>query len=175
MKKFVVCCLVASGVTLAFYVQAIAAAGGGLKIGYFDLEAVVTQSETGKKFLEEMKKKEEELNAVLEKKGKEFLTARDEYEKKREVMDEKAKARKEKELGDMYAEVQKMRTESNAKLSDQLNAARAPIIKKIIDLANKIGKEDKYDFIFDKRVIAFAGSEKDDLTKRIASGLDKEK
>ena len=38
---------VAAGITLVFSVNAIAA--GGLKIGYFDLQTAMTQSETGKK------------------------------------------------------------------------------------------------------------------------------
>jgi outer membrane protein len=164
--------VVTACITVAFCVDAIAA-GGSLKIGYFDLQASITQSETGKKFIDEMKKKEDELSGALEQKGRAYMTAKEEYEKKRDVMDEKARARKEKELTDMYTEAQKMRADSSARLNEQVNAARAPIIKKVVEIANKIGKEDKYDFIFEKNAVVFSASDKDDLTKRITAELDK--
>jgi Skp family chaperone for outer membrane proteins len=88
-------------------------------------------------------------------------------------MDEKIRSRKEKELTDLYAEVQKMRAESNSKLQTEVAAARAPIIKKVQEIANKIGREDKYDFIVEKSVLYFAGNDKDDLTKRVTAELDK--
>jgi outer membrane protein len=172
MKRFFGCVLVAAGITLAFSVNAVAA-GGSLKIGFIDLQTAITQSETGKKFLDQMKKEEESLSSALEQKGRAFMTAKEEYEKKRDVLDEKARSRKEKELADMYTEVQKMRSESNAKLNEQANNARAPILRRVHDIADKIGRDEKYDFIFEKSSLIFVGNEKEDLTKRIAAELDK--
>jgi Skp family chaperone for outer membrane proteins len=172
MKRFFGCVLVAAGIALAFSVNAVAA-GGPLKIGYFDLQTAIMQSDTGKKFLEEMKKEEDSLSSALEQKGRAFMTAKEEYEKKKDAMDEKARGRKEKELTDMYAELQKMRSESSAKLNEQASAARAPILKKVRDVASKIGRDEKYDFIIEKSVLYFEGNEKEDLTKRIAVELDK--
>ncbi|MGO9021397.1 MAG: OmpH family outer membrane protein [Syntrophobacteraceae bacterium] len=172
MKRFFGCILVAAAIVLAFSVNAVTAAGS-LKIGYFDLQAAITQSETGKKFLQGMKSEEDQLSSVLEQKGRAFMSAKDEYEKKKDVMDEKARSRKEKELTDLYTEVQKIRSESSAKLQEQANAARAPIIKRVKEITDKIGKDDKYDFIFEKSVVYYAGNEKEDLTKRIAAELDK--
>jgi len=172
MKRFFGCVLVAAGITMAFSVNAVAA-GGSLKIGYFDLQTAIMQSDTGKKFLEEMKKEEDNLSSALEAKGRAFMTAKDEYEKKKDVMDEKARSRKEKELTDMYTELQKMRSDSSAKLNEQASAARAPILKKVREVAGKIGRDEKYDFIIEKSVLYFEGNEKEDLTKRIAAELDK--
>ncbi|MGA7495014.1 MAG: OmpH family outer membrane protein [Syntrophobacteraceae bacterium] len=172
MKRFFGCVLVAAGITLAFSVNAVAA-GGSLKIGFFDLQAAIIQSDTGKKFLEEMKKEETNLNSALEQKGSAFMTAKDEYDKKKNVMDEKARGRKEKELSDMYTELQKMRSESSTKFKEQASAARAPILKKVRDVAKKIGRDEKYDFIIEKSSLYFEGNEKDDLTKRVSAELDK--
>jgi Skp family chaperone for outer membrane proteins len=101
------------------------------------------------------------------------VTAKDEYEKKKDGMDVKARTNKEKELSEMYAELQKIRSESSSKLNEEASAARAPILKKVREVANKIGKEGNYDFIIEKGVLYFTGNDKDDLTKRIASELDK--
>jgi outer membrane protein len=172
MKRFWGCVVMAVCVSLAVCVNAIAA-GGSLKIGYFDIQAAVGQSEVGRKVLEDLKKEEEKLGSALEQKGRAFMTLKDEYDKKKDVMDEKAKSKKEKELTDMYGELQKMRTESTSKFNEERNAATAPLLKKVKDIADKIGKDEKYDFIFEKAALYFAGSEKDDLTKRISAELDK--
>lgn len=172
MKRIFGVGLLAVCLTLFFTLNALAA-GGTMKIGYFDLQAAITQSETGKRFLEDMKKQEDDLTRALEDKGRTFMTAKDDYDKKKDVMDEKTRGRKEKELGDMYAELQKMRSESNSKLNEQVNIARQPIIKKVYDIANKIGRDDKYDFILEKSVLYYVGSDKEDLTRRISSELDK--
>ncbi len=172
MRRFFGCVLVAACITLALFVNAVAA-GSSLKIGFIDLQTAITQSETGRKFVDEMKKEEENLGSALEQKGKAFVAAKDEYEKKRDVMDEKTRGRKEKELADMYSEVQKMRSESNAKLNEQANAAKAPILRRVHDITDKIGRDEKYDFIFEKSSLIFVGNEKEDLTRRIAAELDK--
>ena len=171
MRTFFGNVLVAAAITLVFSVNAVAA--GGLKIGYFDLQTAITQSATGKKFLEEMKKEEDRLGVVLQDKARAFTTAKDEYEKKRDVMDEKTRTRREKELTDMYTEVQKMRSDSSAKFNEQATAARAPILKRVHDIATKIGRDDKYDYIFEKSALYYEGNEKEDLTKRISDELDK--
>jgi outer membrane protein len=171
MRTFFGKVLVAAAITLAFSVNAVAA--GGLKIGYFDLQTAITQSETGKKFLEEMKKQEDKLAVELQEKARAFTTAKDEYEKKRDVMDEKTRSRKEKELTDMYTDVQKLRSDSSTQFQQQATAARAPILKRVNDIAVKIGKDDKYDFILEKSAVYYAGDAKDDLTKRISTELDK--
>ncbi|MGO9314065.1 MAG: OmpH family outer membrane protein [Syntrophobacteraceae bacterium] len=172
MKRFLGNVLVAAAITLVFSVNAFAA-GGGLKIGYFDLQAAITQSTTGKKFLDEMKKEEDRLGSELQDKARAFTTAKDEYEKKRDVMDEKTRVRKEKELTEMYTEVQKLRSDSTARFNEQATAARAPILKRVNEIATKIGKDDKYDFIFEKSALYYAGNLNDDLTKRISAELDK--
>ena len=41
------------------------------------------------------------------------------------------------------------------------------------EVANKIGRDEKYDFIIEKNSLYFEGNEKEDLTKRIAAELDK--
>jgi len=164
--------LMTACISAALCVNAIAA-GGSLKIGYFDIQAAIGQSEAGKKALEDLKKEEEKLGGALEQKGRAFMTAKDEYDKKKDVMDEKARSRKEKELADMYNELQKMRSDSTAKFNEQKNAATAPILKRVGEIATKIGKDEKYDFIFEKAVLYFTGSDTNDLTKRISAELDK--
>ena len=168
MKKSLGCVLVAVGITLVFGVCAMAAG----KIGYVDVYGAAGQSKWGKKISDDLKKEEESLRGSLDQKKQAFVTARDEYMKKKDVMDAKAKERKEKELQDMAEELQRLANDAGNKLNEQKKVATDPLFKKIYEIANKIAKDDKYDLILEKAAIVVP-SEKDDITARVVSELDK--
>ena len=168
MKKSLGCVLVAVGITLVFGVCAMAAG----KIGYVDVYGAAGQSKWGKKISDDLKKEEESLRGSLDQKKQAFVTARDEYMKKKDVMDAKAKERKEKELQDMAEELQRLANDAGNKLNEQKKVATDPLFKKIYEISNKIAKDEKYDLILEKAAIVVP-SEKDDITARVVSELDK--
>ncbi len=171
MKRFFGLIFVTALITLAFSVNSMAA-GGNVKIGFFDVNAAAAQSQWGKKIIDDLKREQEKLGGDLEVKKKAFLAAKEDYDKKKDVMDEKARTRKQKELQDLAADMEKMANESTNKFNTQANEAKAPLFKKLQEIVNRIARDEKYDFIFEKTAVLF-GNEKDDLTKRIASELDK--
>jgi outer membrane protein len=169
MKRSFGCVLVAAGITLAFCAHAIAAGG---KIGYLDVTGAAAQSQWGKKISDDLKKEQEKLTVTVQQKNDAFVSARDDYIKKKDVMDSKAKDRKEKELRDMAEELQKLANDSQSKWNEEKNTAMAPLFKKIVEIANKIAKDDKYDFILDRNALVVPG-EKDDITSRVVTELNK--
>jgi outer membrane protein len=171
MTRFFGFFLLAVGVALVFSVNAVAA-GGSVKIGYVDVTAAASQSQWGKKVTDDLKKEQERLGGAVDAKKQAFITARDDYEKKKDVMDEKARGRKQKELQEMYSELEKLANDSSSKWNDQAKAAREPIFKKIMDIASRIAKEDKYDFVIEKSAL-IVGNDKDDLTQRVVTEMDK--
>jgi outer membrane protein len=171
MTRYFSFVLLAVGVAFVFCVNALAA-GGPQRIGYVDVAMAAAQSQWGKKVTEDLKKEQERLGSQVEVKKQAFVTARDDYEKKKDVMDEKARSRKQKELQEMYSELEKLASESSSKWNDQAKAAREPIFKKIMDAATKIAKDEKYDFILEKSAVVF-GNDKDDITQRVVTELDK--
>lgn len=171
MKKCFAWTLLAAGIIFGLTVNGFAASSNP-KIGYFDANSVAAQSLWGKKVIEDLKREQERLSNALDEKGKTFKAAKDEYDKKRDVMDEKTRNRKQKELQDMAMELEKLANESSQKFNKDAADAKAPLFEKIGEIVRKIGKDEKYDFIFEKGSLHFA-SEKDDLTKRIISELDK--
>ena len=169
MKKLFGCVLVAASIMLIFCVHAIAAGG---KIGYVDVFGAAGQSKWGKKISEDLKKQEDALRGGLEQKNTAFVTARDDYLKKKDVMDAKARDRKETELKGMIEELQKLSTDSSTKLNEQKKVETDPLFKKIYEIVNRIAKDEKYDFILEKSALVFF-NEKEDLTSRVVSELDK--
>lgn len=167
MKKFLGFVALATGIVFGLSANGFAA-GGSLKLGWVDINSAATNSQWGKRLLEDMKRERDRLNSEFERKSKSYTAAKEDFEKQRAVMDEKNRTRKQKELQDMAAEVQKFMTEAQKKE----NEMRAPLTQKISEVMNKIAKEDKYDFIFEKTTLLYA-NDKDDLTKRVITELDK--
>jgi outer membrane protein len=145
-----------------------AIAAGTPKIGVVDAIGAIQQSQWGRQASEELKKIAEKMDADLDQRQKTFGGAREEFDKKKDVLDAKSKSKKEKELVDMQQEGQKFLMESKGKL----NELQAALAKKVHDIVEKIGRDDKYDLIFEKTSVVYS-SDKDDITKRVATELDK--
>ncbi len=163
---------VALATVIIFGLSMNAIAASGPKIGYVDIQGAVLQSHWGKRVADDLKKDKDRLSAQLDVKGKAFKVAQEEFSKKSSIMDEKARLRKQKELQDMAAELQKTLSDSNQKLNDDRTQALRPIHEKIGEIIRKIAAEDKYDFIIEKGALVH-GNSKDDLTKRVTAELDK--
>jgi outer membrane protein len=159
---------------LSLFALAVNPALAAPKMGYFDLQVVLQTSNWGKQSNDQFKVQGEKIKQDVDEKARAFKTAREEFEKKREVMDEKARNKRLQELQTMQNEGEKLIMESNAKLSKLSQELSAPLVEKIIEIVKRIGKDDKFDYVFerDKGGIVFA-NDKEDLTERIISELNK--
>ena len=138
------------------------------KIGVVDAVGALQQSQWGRAATEELKKQAEKMDADLDQKQKTFAGARDEFDKKKDVLDQKSKSKKEQELRDMQQDGQKYLMDSKGKL----NELQAALAKKVHDVVEKVAKDEKYDFVFEKTGLVY-NTEKDDITKQVAKELDK--
>ncbi|NLI80074.1 MAG: OmpH family outer membrane protein [Deltaproteobacteria bacterium] len=143
------------------------------KIGYFDMQAVLKGSKVAQQAEDEIKRQGESLKGPLDAKSNAFKTAKEDFDKKKDVMDDKAKAKKAKELQDMLVEGEKLQQEAQAKINKMIVEKRGPIVERVMEIINKIGKDDNYDFIFERGTTLVYANEKEDLTKRIIQELDK--
>ncbi|MGV8074665.1 MAG: OmpH family outer membrane protein [Syntrophobacteraceae bacterium] len=173
MKKNVLVCLAVVPVFFLIFNATLWAASSP-KIGYFDMQAVLSQSKSAKDAQEQLTSEKKRLEAGLDDKVKAFKTAREEFEKKKSVMDDAAKNKKTKELQEMGQEGEKLYMEAQSKLKKLENDLMGPVLEKVKEIVRRIGREDKYDFIFEKSLggIVFAG-DSNDLTKRISQDLEK--
>ena len=150
------------------------AAGGPQRIGYFELPTVLQQSQWGKHSSEEFKKQGEQIKAQVDEKAKAFRTAKEDFDKQNKVMDEKTRTKKMGELQVMQQEGEKLLADSNTKLNELSQKMTGPIVEKVLEIIKKIGKDDKYDFIFEReRAGMVFVNEKEDLTRRVITELDK--
>ena len=151
-----------------------AIAGSSLKIGYFDMQAVLNQSKWGKKAKAEFKEKQALLKAKVEAKAKEFQKQKETFEKKQALLSESAKQKEIEQLRRARLEGEQLLFQTNAELNKLSKQLMAPIVNKVAEIVKKLGKKDGYDFIFEVQESGLFYAKPDaDLTKTIIKELDK--
>ena len=143
------------------------------KLGYYNPMEVAQQSVWGKKIVEQLKDEDKRASTELEGKSKPFRDAKEDWEKKRDVMDEKARTKRARELAEMQESLQKQYMEAKSKFEKMEQDLRAPFVAKMKEVLQKVAKADGYDYIMDKSMLGYSGPEKDDLTKRLIAEVDK--
>lgn len=93
----------------------------------------------------------------------------DDYDKKKLILTDQARAEQEKELRDLDQAVADFRNKKfgqNGELFQKQNDVMKPIQNKIFKVLDEIAKEDGYDYIFDRsgEILLLYANEKKDLT-----------
>jgi outer membrane protein len=96
----------------------------------------------------------------------------DDYDKKKLILTDQARAEQEKELRDLDQAVADFRNKKfgqNGELFQKQNDVMKPIQNKIFKVLDEIAKEDGYDYIFDRsgEILLLYANEKKDLTAQV--------
>jgi len=154
--------------------SAFSARAASPKIGYFDYQTIIESSKWGKKAMGELERKQKSLKGQVDQKAEEFKRMREELEKKRTMLDEKALGSKLQQLQRLRREGERTLVESSAELRKLESQLSAPITKKIVEIVQSIAKREKYDYIFEQRMSGiFYANPGEDLTSRIIKELDR--
>ncbi len=145
------------------------------KLGYFDLQAVLTKSKWGQHNRAEFKQQADKVRARLDQKSKNFETLRNEFEKKQMIYDAATRKKKAEQLFHLQQSGEQFARESNMELRKLSNQLTQPIVQKILGIVKRIAKRDKYDYIFEvqRSGIVYA-KDQYDLTRQIIRDLNKE-
>jgi len=147
------------------------------KIGYIDSQRIFAEYsefiDAGKKIEEERKKYETEVNRMRD----DLLKRQQDMEKQQLLLSEEKKQQLTQELNDLYTKMQEYGQKhlgadgTVAQLSQLLTD---PILEKVRGVIDTIGKEQGYDYIFDRssELILFA-KEDYDLTDKVLETLGK--
>lgn len=164
MKRFVVCLILATALTVSADAQS--------KIGYINSESVMQtlpEAIDAQKTLDGLVAQWE---AELQKMQTDWKKKYDEYDKKKLVLTDVARADQEKELRALDQSIQDYRNKKfgqNGELFQKQNEIMKPIQNKIFQVLEDIANEDNYDYIFDKsgQVLLVYANEKNDLTAKV--------
>jgi outer membrane protein len=100
----------------------------------------------------------------------------DEYDKRKLILTEQARADQERELRDLDQKVSDYRNKKfgqNGELFQKQNEVMKPIQNKMFQVLEDIAREEGYDYILDKsgEVLLLYASEKRDLTQKVLSRM----
>lgn len=123
-----------------------------LKIGYVNSDRILNEFDEAKeaqtKLDTEARKLQEQYQSMLIK----LDSLQKEYEKQKMMMSETRRKSKEQEIATLQESIQRFQVEKmgpEGEIYKKQNELVAPIIEKIKKVIEKIGKTEKYDYIFD--------------------------
>jgi len=100
----------------------------------------------------------------------------DEYDKKKLILTDQARADAEKELRDLDQSIADFRNKKfgqNGELFQKQNEVMKPIQNKMFQALETVAKEDGYDYVFDRSgdILVLYANEKNDLTPKVLSRM----
>ncbi len=144
------------------------------KTGFVDIREVMIKSDAGKKAAEEFKKLYEKDRAKIQGKEAELKKIKDEIEKQRAILTEKAMAEKETAYQKKFRDYQLLVKDSNEELQARDQELSKKLIPEILKVVHAIGEREKYTLIIDISTLPVAYYAKgNDITFRVTDELNK--
>ena len=142
------------------------------KIGHINSEQIMQtlpEAQDAQKSLDNMVAQWE---AELQKMQADWKRKFDEYDKKKLILTDQARADQEKELRDLeqgIADYRNRKFGQNGELFQKQNEVMKPIQNKMFKILEDIAKEDGYDYVFDKsgEILLLYANDKLDLTTKV--------
>ncbi len=161
---------------VAALVALCAAAPAQSKIGYINSEAIMQALPEAVDAQKSIDALTAQWEGDLQKMQADWKKKFDEYDKKKLILTDQARADQEKELRDLDASISDFRNKKfgpNGELFQKQNELMKPIQNKIFKVLEDIAKEDGYDYIFDKsgEVLLLYTNDKLDLTQRVLTKM----
>lgn len=165
MKKVML--LVVAALTLGFQVhaqkapaaqnaQTTSAAASVKKLGYLNSQELLSAMPEYKKVNEDLEAYYKQLEADFAELGKEYQSKIKEFEEKAKTLSESMKELKQKEIIDLQKRLEEFRESSQEKLSKKEAELVNPLLKKIQDAIDAVGKENNFDYIYNESALLYA-------------------
>lgn len=99
----------------------------------------------------------------------------DAYEKGKSTMNATAQKQKEQELQTLYQKIQQTYQDNQQALQKKQNELMQPVITKVRNAINAVGRAGGYTYIFEDGVAVYTGTDVVDLTSKVQAELNKTK
>ncbi|WPR75343.1 OmpH family outer membrane protein [Algoriphagus sp. NG3] len=126
----------------------LAAQAQDVKIGYTNVEFIMDLMPEMEQIASDIKDYETQLQTTMQLKGEDFQRQVQSYQQSMNSMTEDARAAKEKELTDLNASLEKMRSDSQVSYQRKLGELLSPVQNKVINAINAVAAENNYTHIF---------------------------
>jgi outer membrane protein len=125
-----------------------ASAQAQLKVGYTNVDYVLSQLPDSKQIESELKTYRTQLESQLQTKYKDFQAKADDYKTNGEKMSEVIRQDKEKELQNMQTSIQEFEKNAEASMQKKQQTLLAPVLEKIQKTIKDVAKENGYTYVF---------------------------
>lgn len=148
------------------------------KIGFTNVDIILNVLPDSKRIQNELQIYRQQLTKVLEDKNKEFQEKYQAYEKNVATWSEIIKADKEKELQGAQQSIQELQKNSEQDLQSKYQKLVTPVMTKINQAIEAIGKENGYTYILNQDaganttpIILYSGAEDNNVTNLVLKKL----
>lgn len=139
---------------------------GSFKIGFVDLEQVLTQTAAGQRAIKELEKERKARQAKLDKQKKDLLAYREQLDKQKSILKPNVRRQREEVFQKRYVELQQTLVKLERELAEKQTKLIRQIMKKAGPVVKSIAKEGGYDMIVDRAAVVWS-DEAYDLTNKI--------
>lgn len=122
---------------------------GTVKFGYIDSNEILTLMPETDSLQEELKKYAEFLDQQMSSMAMEYQTKVTQYQENYNTMSDLIRQTKEKEITDLQARIQAFQQSADQDLGAKQAELFNPLIEKVKNAINNVGKENGYTYIFD--------------------------
>ncbi len=138
------------------------------KIGFYDMDQVIRNSQAGKKSIEEIQKVVDRSKAAIQAKESELQKLKDELEKQRSLMKPDVLKEKEATYQKKFRDYQLLVKDSNEELQAKQQDMAKEFIPEIMKIVRTIGEKEKYTMIIDTFTIPVSYADRaNDLTQKV--------
>ena len=144
--------ILATATLCLFVLGGIAYGANVQKIGIIDLQKIIEESSVGKRSSVEMKSQGKKMEDILKEKGAEIEELRKTLDQKSTVMSKAARDKKEEDLRGKITDLKSLQRKYQDVLRELNMNLSKQITKDVFEIVEKIGKNEGYTLILDRRV-----------------------
>lgn len=175
MKKQVVAMMMVFALACTpLLAQTTASATTSVKIGYTNVDFIVSKLPESKKIENELSITKAQLDKALQDKYKEFQEKLDNYNKNASGMADVLRTDKEKELQTMQSSIQELQRNSESSLQTKYQQLIEPVLTKVNTAIQEVGKANGYTYILNSDagqnttpILLYVGSEDNNVTDMV--------
>ncbi len=166
LSKVLCLCVLALGFGIAANAQT-------LKIAYVDSSAITEIMPERAKIEQDLQAYYTELQQELQTMATEYQAKMKDYEANSATMSNILRQSKEKEIIDLQGRIQDFQANAETAFDEKRIELLTPVIEKVQNAVNTVGKEKGYTYIFDKSVgaIVYIGTDAIDITSDVKAKL----
>jgi outer membrane protein len=147
-----------------------------VKVGYVDSETIMKQLPEAQEAQRKIDALVQQWQTELQKMKDELKSKYDEYERRKLILTDEARAQMERELSELdrrIAEFQMQKFGPDGELYRKQDELIKPVQSKIFNAIKEVALEEGFDFVFDKsgEILLLYANEKYDLTQKVLNKL----